>query len=143
MGNRKRTGEDMNYQEKKQIEHAFYFYETEIKKYYQSTVDFAESGLAVDYSRERVASSATNARETRLCGIIDKNNPSEWCNVVKNTLITYHKKPEEQIIILHYFNCKPNSEVSKITGIPLPTVYRKVKDVLETAEEWAKEFGLI
>ena len=30
------------------------------------------------------------------------------------------------------------SAVSKITGIPLPTVYRKIKDVLETAEEWAK-----
>lgn len=133
----------MNYQERKQIEHAFYFYEAEMKKYYQSTVDFAESGLAVDYSRERVSSSAMNAKETRLCGIIDKNNPSPWCKVVENTLITYHKKVEEQIIRLHYFACKPVSEVSRILSVPLPTAYRKNTEILSTAAEWAKEFGLL
>ena len=133
----------MKYQERKQIEHAFFFYEAEMKKYYQSTVDFAESGLAVDYSRERVSSSAINAKEARLCGIIDKNNPSLWYKVVENTLITYHKKVEEQIIRLHYFACKPVSEVSRILSVPLPTAYRKNMEILVTAAEWAKEFGLI
>lgn len=128
---------------KKKLEHAFYFYETEIKKYYQSTVDFAESGLAIDYSKVRVSSSAGNAKETRLCGIIDKNVRSPWLTVVENTLITYHKKHEEQIIRLHYFECKNLAEVSRIIEMPIATVYRKNGEILEVAAEWAKEFGLI
>ena len=39
----------------------------------QSTVDWAENNMAVDYGKVVVKSSKGNYKETQLCGLIDEN----------------------------------------------------------------------
>lgn len=130
---------------KNKIKRAFYSYPKFLKQAVQSTVDFAEENFAVDYSKVSVQSSKTNAKETKLCAIIDNNlNTLRWCYVVEKVLDHYHfEKDKVAFINTFYFKGKSDIATCMEVGICRQTLYNWQNEVLEIAYKWAKEYKVI
>lgn len=111
----------------------------------QSTVDWAESNMAVDYGKVVVKSSKANYKETQLCGIIDDNQKKmRWCYMVEKVLDHYHFESDKVRFIEDYF-FKQKGEVYTCLngGISRRTLYRWENEIIETAYKWAKELRLL
>ena len=111
----------------------------------QSTVDWAENNMAVDYGKVVVKSSKGNYKETQLCGLIDENQKKmRWCYMVEKVLDHYHFESDKVRFIEDYF-FKQKGEVHTCVnvGIGRATLYRWENEIIETAYKWAKELKLI
>lgn len=131
--------------EKKLIKKALYNYLENLKTAVISTVEWAESNMAVDYGKVAVKSSPSNYKETQLCGIIDDNQKRlRWCYVVEKVLDHYRFEQEKvKFIQVHYFEKKGEVQTCLDVGICRATIFNWQIEILEVAYNWAKELKLI
>ena len=127
------------------IKKAFYTYPETMKGAVISTVEWAESNFAIDYSKVSVQTSPSNHKETQLCAILDENlKKYRWCYVVEKVLDHYHfEKDKVRFIETHYFKKKGDIETCLNVGISRRTFYNWQEEIFETAFNWAKELRLI
>ena len=127
------------------IKHALYNYRDMQKVAVISTVDWAESNFAIDYSKVSVQSSPSNYKETQLCALIDDNlKKVRWCYVVEKVLDHYHFEPDKQKFIReHYFLKKGETAICLDIGISRATLYRWQEEILGIAYRWAIELKVI
>ena len=129
---------------RKEIKKAFYNYKALSKKAVQSTVDWAEKNVAVDYSRVKVQSSSSNGKETQLCALIDDSlNAYRWCLVVEKVLEYYKWDCHEQIIRQRFFEKKGITRICIDVGISRSTFFYWVDEIFERAYKWAIEYKLL
>ena len=123
------------------IKKAFYSYPKEIKSAVVSTVEWAESNFAVDYSKVNVQTSHCNYKETQLCALMDENlKKVRWCYVVEKVIEHYHfERDKVKFIETHYFKQKGDIETCLEVGISRRTFYNWQDEIIETAYKWAKE----
>ena len=110
-----------------------------------STVEWAESNFAVDYSKVSVQTSPCNSKETQLCKIIDSNlSAMRWCYVVEKVLDHYKFEQDKvKFIKMHYFDKRGELETCLEIGVCRATFYNWQNEVLETTYNWAKELKVI
>ena len=127
------------------IKHAFYNYREMQKQSVISTVDWAESNFAVDYSKVSVQSSHSNHKEAQLCALMDDNlKKVRWCYMVEKVLDHYRfEEGKVKFIQEHYFKKKGDILTCLEVGICRATFYNWQEEILETAYNWAKELKLI
>lgn len=126
------------------LKKAFYTYQEMSKNAVQSTVEWAESNFAVDYSKERVKSSAGNVKEGKLCKIIDDNLTAiRWCTVVEKVLDYYKWDGREKLIRQRYFEKKSITAICLNIGICRSTFFIWSDEILLKAEQWARELRLL
>ena len=130
---------------KKRIKQAFYNYPSVMKDAVVSTVEWAESNFAVDYSKVSVQTSPSNYKETQLCALIDDNlSAIRWCYVVEKVLDHYHFETDKvKFVQMHYFKKKSEVEICLDIGIGRRTFYRWQDEIIEEGYKWAKELKLI
>ena len=130
---------------RKQISRVFYTYPKVFKEIVCSTVEWAESNMAVDYSKVAVQTSPSNHKETQLCALMDNNlKKARWCNVVEKVLEHYKfEKDKVRFIDLHWFKKKTETEICIDIGIGRMTFYRWQNEIIDFALNWAKEYELI
>ena len=126
------------------LKKAFYTYQEMSKNAVHSTVEWAESIFAVDYSKERVKSSASNVKEGKLCKIIDDNLTAiRWCTVVEKVLDYYKWDGREKLIRQRYFEKKSITAICLNIGICRSTFFIWSDEILLKAEQWARELRLL
>ena len=130
---------------RKRIKQAFYDYPKMFKQAVISTVEWAESNMAVDYNKVSVQTSPGNYKETQLCALLDDNlKIVRWCSVVEKVLEHYHfEKDKIKFIESHYFNKKSDNNTCIEICIGRATFYRWQDEIIEEAYKWAKELKLI
>lgn len=130
---------------RKRIKRAFYSYPETMKNAVVSTVEWAESNFAVDYSKVSVQTSPSNHKETQLCALIDDNvKLIRWCYVVEKVLDFYHFEQDKiRLIEYCYFKKKGDIETCLKVGISRATYFRWQEEIIEIAYKWAKELKLI
>ena len=135
----------MKNETKKMIKKAFYTYKEMMQKAVVSTVEWAESNFAVDYSKVSVQTSPGNYKETQLCSLMDNNLKAvRWCYVVEKVLDHYHFEQEKiKFIQMHYFDKKSEIDICVEVCIGRATFYRWQDEIIEEAYKWAKELRLI
>lgn len=128
----------------KKVKRAFFSYPLYRKQAVQSTVDFAEEQLAVDYSKVSVSSTKSNTKETRLCGIIDDNlTVLKWCYVVEKVLDHYRFEQDKvKFIQTRFFERKGDIETCLKVGICRRTLFNWQEEIIEKGYLWAQEKGL-
>lgn len=131
--------------EKKLIKKALYNYSENLKTAVISTVEWAESNMAVDYGKVAVKSSPSNYKETQLCGIIDESQHLvRWCYMVEKVLDHYRfEKDKVKFVQAHFFKKKSDVATCMEIGIGRATFFRWQTEILEVAYNWAKELKLI
>ena len=138
-------GGNMEDKERKIVKRALFNYPKLLDGVVQSTVDWAESNIAVDYSKVAVQTSPSNHKETQLCKLIDKNqNNIRWCYVVEKVL-DHYKFEEDKVrfIDLYYFKHKGETQACLEVGICRRTMFYWQEEILEITYRWAREFKLI
>lgn len=135
----------MDKRSKKLVKCALYNYPKFFNSVVISTVDWAESNMAIDYSKVAVSSSPGNYKENQLCKILDDNlSKLKWCKVVEKTLEHYHfEKDKRDFVNLHFFRNKSEVATCIALEISRPTFYRWQDEVLEIAFNWAREYKLL
>mgnify|MGYP006375106821 CR=1 FL=1 len=130
---------------KRKIKYALFNYPKLCESAVISTVDWAESNMAVDYSKVSVQSSAGNGKETQLCKVIDSNLESlRWCYVIEKVLEHYHfEKDKVKFIQLHFFQKKNESITCLEVGICRATMFNWQEEIIETAYKWAEELKVL
>ena len=134
----------MNLNIKRKIDRAFFNYKSNIAAGVHSTVEWAQSNMAMRYDRPAVQSSPGRKREERLCAVIDDNmNKYKWCRVVENVLIKYHGEYKDLLIDLRFFRKMPIEQVSVLMNVDRATIFRWLNDIRECARMWAEEYKLL
>lgn len=130
---------------KKKIKMVFYNYPKMLKDAAISTVDWAESNMAVNYEKLPVQTSGGNFKEMQLCKIIDDNlSKVRWCYMVEKVLDHYHfEDGKSKFIDLFFFKKRNEEKVCLEVGISRATLFRWQDEILETAYNWAKELKLV
>lgn len=130
---------------RRELKKILYNYPKIFNKVVQSTVDWAESNFAIDYSKVSVQSSPSNYKEAQLCALLDDNQKKvRWCYMVEKVLDHYHFESDKIRFIENYF-FKQKGEVATClnVGIGRATLFRWENEIIETAYKWAKELKLI
>jgi hypothetical protein len=129
----------------KLVKKALYTYPKMLKEAVTSTVEWADSNMAVDFGKVAVQSSAGNFKETQLCKIMDDNLLKvRWCYMVEKVLDHYHFEQDKvKFIKMHYFDKRGELETCLEIGVCRATFYNWQNEVLETAYNWAKELKVI
>ena len=129
----------------KKVKKALYDYKKHLDSAVVSTVEWAESNMAVDYGKVSVQTSPGNYKETQLCALLDKNLANvRWCYVVEKVLDHFKFEQDKlNFIRLHYFERKGEVETCLGTGICRATLFNWQKEIIEIAYKWAKELRLI
>ncbi len=127
------------------VKKVLYKYPDMMKGAVQSTVEWAESNMAVDYSKVAVQTSPSNYKEAQLCKILDENLANvRWCYVVEKVLDHYRFEPDKQKFIReHYFLKKGETAICLDVGISRATLYRWQEEILDIAYRWAIELKVI
>ena len=127
------------------IKKAFYNYKELMNKLVVSTVEWAESNFAVDYSKVALVTSPSNHKETQLCGLMDDNlKKCRWCYVVEKVLDHYHfERDKVKFIESFFFNKNTEVETCLKVGCGRATIYRWENEVIEEAYKWAVELKLV
>lgn len=134
----------MTKQEIKLIEYAFFNYKKLMDNVVISTVEWAESGLAIDYSKPKVKSSANTKKEDRLCALIDTAEKRlKWCRVVEKVLDYYKWDCRQDLIRKRYFEKQPFKKICIEIGICERTSKYWKDEILLKAYQWAKEFNVL
>ena len=135
----------MKNETRKMIKKAFYTYKEMMKRAVVSTVEWAESNFAVDYSKVSVQTSPNNYKETQLCSLMDNNLKAvRWCYVVEKVLDHYHFEQDKvKFIKIFYFDKKGESLTCLEVGISRRAFFYWQEEILEIAYKWAKELKLI
>lgn len=130
---------------KRRVKKALYDYPKALKESVTSTVEWAESNFAIDYSKVCVQSSPGNHKETQLCNLMDKNLIKvRWCYVVEKVLDHYRFEDEKvKFIKEHFFKQKSDILTCLDVGISRRTFFRWQEEIIEVAYNWAKELKLI
>ncbi len=130
---------------KKLIKKAFYIYPYAFEKVVESTVDWAESNMAIDYTKVVVQTSPEKSKETQLCKIIDNNQEKlRWCYVVEKTLEHFKFEQDKvKFIQMYYFYKKSEVETCLSVGICRRTMFNWQDEILEIAYKWAIELKAI
>ena len=130
---------------RRKLKKVLYNYPTLQKSAVVSTVDWAGSNMAIDYSKVSVQSSAMNGKETQLCKVIDSNLEAlRWCYVVEKVLEHYHfEKDKVKFIQLHFFQKKSERETCLEVGIGRATLFRWKDEILESTYQWAEELKVL
>lgn len=130
---------------RKELKKVLYNYPRIFESAVQSTVEWAESNFAVDYSKVSVQTSPGNYKESQLCALLDSNQKKvRWCYMVEKVLDHYHFEQDKIKFIEQYF-FKQKGEVLTCldVGICRATLFNWENEILETAYKWAKELKLI
>lgn len=134
----------MDVKTKKTIEKVFFNYKKFLSKTVTSTVDWAESGLAIDYSKPMVKNTPTGAKETRLCQILDDNQKAlRWCYVVEKTLESFKFTDRDKLIQAYFFENRGEVCTCKRIGICRATFFNWKNEIIEKAFLWAKELKVL
>ena len=129
---------------KNKIKNAFYDYPKLKRHGAASVVEWAESGMAVDYSKIKVQSSNMVGKETYLCSLLDENFQSyRWAIVVEKVLDFYKWGFKERFIQLRYFERKTTVQICFALPISERTFRYWEEEILLKAYMWAKELNLI
>lgn len=129
---------------KRKIERAFYNYTKLVEDCVLSTVEWAESNMAIDYSKVNVKSSPGKGRETKLCETIDKSQEAlKWCYVVEKVLDCYKWDSKEQVIRKHYFERKTIEITSQEIHCSRRTCNYWIEEIILKAYMWAIDMRLI
>ena len=130
---------------KKVVKFALYNYPKFFDSVVISTVEWAESNMAIDYSKVAVSSSPGNYKESQLCKILDDNQSKlKWCNVVEKVLEHYHFDEQRiKFIQTHFFKHKSDIATCMEVGICRATFFNWQNEILDIAVKWAKELKLI
>lgn len=131
--------------EKKIIKKALYHYKDMMKSAVISTVEWAESNFAVDYSKASVQTSPSNYKETQLCALIDDNLKNvRWCYVIERVLDHYRFEQDKvKFIEMHYFKQKGEIETCLEVGISRRLFYYWQEEIIDIAYRWAKELKVL
>ena len=131
----------MTRQERWQIEREFFNYKLNREQAANHVASSALSGFAIDYSHERVHSSAGNSVEQAVINAISKEERAwKWCRVFEKTLDKYRWEQKDKLILKKYIERKPRWRICEELALDRSTYYRWLNDILETAYMWAKEF---
>ena len=135
----------MTKKERKIIEHALYNYKKFFNNVVMSTVEWAESGLAIDYSKPRITTTSGNFKENKLCGIIDTTEGKlKYCRLVEKVLEHYHfDNAKIRFIEVHFFNNKNDISTCMEVGISRRSFYNWQNEIVEFAYNWAKELKVL
>lgn len=129
---------------KKIIEDAFFNYKKISSEAVISTVEWAESNLAIDYSKVSVKSSSTGGKEEKLCEIIDNSqNALRWCYVVEKTLDFFKWDIKEKLIRIHFFERKSVLRTCQEIHCSRRTCLYWKDEILTKAYQWAIELKLL
>ena len=134
----------MKKEERKKIEKAFFNYKEYMAQGVISTVEWAESNMAVDYSKVAVQTSPSNYKEEKLCEVIDqKIDTYRWSLVVEKVLDMHKFDAKSKFIRKHYFDKKNIYQVCYDIGICERTYKYWKEEIIEDAYLWAKEYKLV
>ena len=135
----------MTRQERKLIETMFYNYKKIFNNLVVLTIEWAESNMAVDYSKVAVSYSPGNYKEAQLCKILDKNQEKlRWSRMVERVLEHYYFDYDKiKFIQSYYFDKKGEVETCLIVGVCRATFFNWKNEILEEAYKWAREFNLL
>lgn len=130
---------------RRQIKRALYEYPKMLKESAISTVEWAESNMAVNFSKVNVQSTSVNSKETQLCRILDDNLLKvRWCYMVEKVLDHYRfEQGKVRFIKLYYFDKKSEVETCLNVGMGRATLFRWQTEILDIAYKWAKELRLV
>ena len=130
--------------ERRQIEREFFNYKSNREQAATYVASSAFNGFAIDYSHERVHSSAGNSVERAMINAISKEERAyKWCVVFQNTLDKYRWEQKDRLILKKYIERKPRWRICEELALAEKTYHRWLNDILETAHMWAVELGLI
>lgn len=130
---------------RKLIKKAFYIYPDAFNNVVVSTVDWAESNMAVDYGKVAVQTSPGNYKETQLCALMDENQKRlRWCYVVEKVLDHYKFEQDKvKFIETYYFHKKSEVETCLSVGICRRTMFNWQDEIMGIAYKWAIELKAI
>lgn len=129
----------------RKIEYALYNYDKIFRSAVKSTVEWAESNGAVDYSKERVQTSPDRKKEAKLCEIIDYSTEAvRWCEVIDKVFEHYKFEPTKcRLLRLKYFQKKTVVAVCKELKISRSTYFYWRDEIFLLLEQWAIELKTI
>lgn len=135
----------MDGKERRIVKRALFNYPRALDDVVISTVDWAESNMAVDYSKVMVSSTPSNHKETQLCNLIDKNqNKIRWCYVVEKVLDHYRFQDDKvKFIEAFFFEKKTDTQVCLEIGLSRRTLFYWQEEVLDIAYRWARELKVM
>lgn len=135
----------MKKETRKLIKKMFYEYPKNFNKSVTLAVEWAESNMAVDYSKVAVQTTPGNYKETQLCNVIDKNiRELRWCYVIEKVLDHYKFEQDKvKFIKTFYFDKKGEILTCLEVGISRRTLFRMQDEVFDFAYKWAKELKVI
>lgn len=129
---------------RKKIEKAFFNYKTLKECAVISTVDWAEAGLAIDYSKPTVKSTPTNTKESKLCQLLDENDKAlRWSYVVEKTLDSFKFTDKDKLIQAYFFENRGKIGTCQRVGICRSTFFYWKNEIIERAFLWAKELKVL
>lgn len=111
----------------------------------QSTVDWAESNMAIDYGKVAVKTSPGNYKEAQLCKLLDDNQQkARWCYVIEKVLDHYKFEQDKiKFIRAFYFDKKSEVQACMEVGISRRTMFYWQEEILDITYRWAKELKVI
>lgn len=127
------------------VKKALYAYPKAMAGAVISTVEWAESNMAVDYGKVCVQTSPSNYKEAQLCKLIDENTASlRWCYVIEKVLEHYQFEQEKVKFIQKFFFEKKSEAFTCLSvGVSRRTFFRWKEEILETAYKWAVELKVL
>lgn len=134
----------MTRQERRQIEREFFNYKENREQAANYVASSAYNGFAIDYSHERVHSSAGNSVEQAVINAISKEERAwKWCVVFQKTLDKYRWEQKDKLILKKYIERKPRWRICEELCIQERTYHYWLNDILETAYMWVKALILL
>lgn len=130
----------MDKEKRKKIEQAFFNYEENKKQAAEYISELCSPRSPV---LENLGKGSGIKNPTEIAGIkLAEYNKYLWCEVVEKTVTTYRFSYEYIIIKRKYFDKRPRRSIIA-ECVSERTYQRWLSHILETAEQWAKEFGIL
>ena len=131
----------MEYKIRKQIEYAFYNYDklkADASEYISDLCSLKSPGL------ENLGHGSGVSKPTENAGVkLAEYNKYLWCEVVERTVTAYRWEYEYTLIKKKYVEKKGRRLICAELGICDRTFDYWVGRILNTAEQWAKEFEVL
>lgn len=133
----------MTKQQRKTIEREFYNYVKNRQQAAEYVSSHAFDHFGVDYSSERVRSSAGNYAESKVIRAIDDSDRMwRWCLVFEKTLERFRWEQKDKVMRMKYIERKKPLEIYTTIGIERRTYFYWLEEIRTIAFMWALDLKL-
>ena len=126
------------------LKRALYGYNERKERGARLIIEWADSNMGTDYGKVSVQSSKTNAKENKLCALMDEQMKDyRWCVAVEKVLDYYKFDIRSKLIRFRYFERKSEEQTCFNIGISRRTFFYWNEEILLKLQQWAEELGVL